>query len=65
MIELKEGWTGRDAMAQYEMDTLNAEIKSLNKKLEAALLKRAEIQSKCEHAHTADGKCEVCGVEVK
>ena len=68
MIEIKEGWTGKEASTQHEVGMLNYEIASLNRKLEAVLEKRAKLQEICEHKHVSfSGQvmtCEVCTLRI-
>ncbi len=68
MIEIKEGWTAAEIFDQNESRQLALEIGGLNKKLEVALERRAELQLNCKHTHVLfagqEMTCEVCRARI-
>jgi hypothetical protein len=62
MIEIKDGWTGKEASDQRDVYMLDSDIKHLNIKLQKALAAKAKIQDECEHNHVIGRQCEICEV---
>ncbi|WP_407307882.1 hypothetical protein [Acinetobacter sp.] len=69
MIEIKKGWSGREAIDQQDVRELQWEIKKYTQFLADAQEKLLSIQSKCEHKHVLfEGQqmtCEVCKKELE
>ena len=69
MIEIKQGWNGKEAGDQHDRQMLDCKITSLNKQLSAALEMRVKIQEKCEHKHVLfagqEMTCDVCGLRLE
>lgn len=68
MIEIKAGWTGKEAFTQTEVRRLSHEINRMNRKLEEALEQRAVLQASCDHNHVLfsgqEMTCEVCDARI-
>jgi len=65
MIEIPNGWNATQITLQFDLQNAAREVTALNKKLEKALLRVAELKSACKHEHVhANGDelwCDICG----
>ena len=64
MIEIKEGWTAKEASAKHEIQELDYRIKVANRELAEITAERNKLVEACDHKHvlfTGQGMtCEVC-----
>ena len=65
MIEIKTGWTGKEACDQHDADRLRADISRYRKLVEDCETKLEKIQVGCDHRHVKIQQfstvCDVCG----